>query len=330
MTPPPPVPELTVSPTSHAYGTLPIGAHSSQAFEVKNDGTAELIVTATALAGANADEFEITSGGGNFTLAPDSTREVTVRFEPLTPGMKNAALRFVTSDASAAPVDAALTGTGGDQVVLTLDAIKDNTLYQDATGALSNGVGSSVFVGRTAGGVGFPPLTRRALLAFPVEDLVPTGTTIDSVALRLHMSQTATGMQTIVMHRLRFGWGEGTSNAQGGGGGGGAPSTRGDATWVHRFYPDSLWQNDGSDYDNFPSATIIVEAPGFYTWSGAGLRADVQSWIDGSQQNHGWVLIGNESGAKTAKRFDSRENSDKSVRPVLLVYYTPPAKTMTP
>jgi homospermidine synthase len=47
----------------------------------------------------------------------------------------------------------------------------------------------------------------------------------------------------------------------------------------------------------------------------------VQSWLDSPQANFGWILIGNESVATTAKRFDTRENIDTSFRPTLSVQY---------
>jgi hypothetical protein len=53
--------------------------------------------------------------------------------------------------------------------------------------------------------------------------------------------------------------------------------------------------------------------------------ADVQSWLDGPGGNHGWALLGDESIGGTAKRFDSRGNPDPSLRPELLIDYTPPA-----
>jgi hypothetical protein len=64
-----------------------------------------------------------------------------------------------------------------------------------------------------------------------------------------------------------------------------------------------------------------VDATGFYSWSGPGLVADVQSWLDNPQDNFGWVLIGNESVAQTAKRFDTHENTETSFRPELSVRY---------
>jgi hypothetical protein len=56
--------------------------------------------------------------------------------------------------------------------------------------------------------------------------------------------------------------------------------------------------------------------------STAGMVADVQQWLDQPASNFGWVIIGNESGSATSKRFDSREILDGNT-PGLVVRFTP-------
>ena len=48
--------------------------------------------------------------------------------------------------------------------------------------------------------------------------------------------------------------------------------------------------------------------------------ADVQSWLVNPASNFGWLVLGDESGSGTAKRFDTRESASP---PVLTVEYTP-------
>jgi hypothetical protein len=52
------------------------------------------------------------------------------------------------------------------------------------------------------------------------------------------------------------------------------------------------------------------------------LVADVQAWVNGTASNYGWIVIGNESGAGTAKGFASREATTTSQRPQLTITYT--------
>lgn len=138
------------------------------------------------------------------------------------------------------------------------------------------------------------------------------------------MSRTRAGPETIRVHRLLADWGEGTSNASGNEGTG-TSSASGDATWVHRFFNSDSWNNPGGDFSSVFSASTSVGGSGSYTWgSTSQLVADVQGWVDQPSINFGWVLIGNEAGSQTAKRFDSRENGTSANRPVLTITYTPP------
>jgi len=195
---------------------------------------------------------------------------------------------------------------------------KDNTLYEDAAGGTSNGAGSFFFAGQTN-----DSSIRRGILAFDIEGSIPSKSTIISASLELHMSRTTSGNQSISLHRLENSWGESGSNADLNEGGG-APATTDDATWLHRFFNSQTWSTPGGDYSTSPSATTLVAGVGPYTWeSNPAVVADVQGWIDDPAANHGWILIGNESQNRTTKRFDSKENSNESDRPVLVVEYLP-------
>ena len=207
------------------------------------------------------------------------------------------------------------------QVQVTLDASKDNTLYQDSAGALSNGAGQHIFVGRTnVGG-----LIRRALVAFNVAGSIPPGSQIMSVTLTLNMSQTSSGIDTVSVYRVLADWGEGTSAAFGNEGSG-APATTNDATWIHRFYNTTFWSSPGGDFVPAPSATLPVSLLGPYVWGPTnGMSADVQQWLDSPSQNFGWILVGNETAPHLAKRFDSREDTVLTSRPKLTIVYSPSA-----
>ncbi len=206
----------------------------------------------------------------------------------------------------------------------TLAAERDNTLYEDDEGTLSNGAGPYLFAGQTQNAG-----TRRAVLAFDVSSL-PEGALITGVTLRLHVSKIppAQGAYDFALHRLSADWGEGASNA-GGAGGQGALAQSGDATWIHRFYEEDAasalrWATPGGDFAAAPSAAASVGGVGDVEWSSAGMVADVQAWVDDPSVNFGWVLIGNEEEPQSAKRFDSRENPNEAVRPVLVVDYVAP------
>lgn len=210
--------------------------------------------------------------------------------------------------------------------VVTVGAMKDTTLYEFPTGDLGNGQGSYMFAGRT-GQAEFS--IRRALLAFDIASMVPAGSTITGATLRLHMSKTPTGGSMQFLHRTLANWGEGASN-DGGEEGNGAGAQLGDATWLHTFYTDSFWANEGGDFSALPSAGTLVGGVGFYTWSSAGLISDVQGWLDNPSSNFGWTILGDESQTRTTKRYDTSQNSITSRRPTLTITFIPSPGTLAP
>lgn len=203
-----------------------------------------------------------------------------------------------------------------EAAVVTLGAAKDNTLYQDAAGSLSNGSGEFFFAGNTGNGV-----IRRGLTMFDLGAIAP-GSTINSVSLTLHMSMTSAGATDVSLHTLLANWGEGASDAPGGEGAGVAAAVD-DATWLHTSFNTGFWTNAGGDFAASSSAATSVNAVGFYTWSSSQMAADVQQWVDSPGANFGWLLQGNESASNTSKRFDTRENATLAFRPTLVVDYTP-------
>ncbi|MHC4447231.1 MAG: DNRLRE domain-containing protein [Planctomycetota bacterium] len=209
--------------------------------------------------------------------------------------------------------------------VTTIGASKDNTLFEDATGSLSNGAGPHLYVGKTGNFASFR--LRRGLIAFDVAGSVPAGSTIQSVTLTLHLSQAApgSGNQTVSLHRVLADWGEGASNAETPGGMG-ATALPGDATWLHTFFDTSLWSTAGGDFTLTVSASATVGVmTAFYTWgSTPQMEADVQSALDNPASNFGWLIRGNEVDGGTAKRFDTRENATPSFRPMLEIEFDPP------
>lgn len=211
----------------------------------------------------------------------------------------------------------ACAGTGATADVVEIEAGKDNTLYEDVEGMLSNGAGDHFFVGVTG-----QNSIRRGLIAFDVATAVPEGSTITSVTLTLNMSMTIVGPQTIELHRASANWGEGASDAPGeeGGGIGALP---GDATWLHTFFDTDFWTTSGGDFEPVASGSALVSFNGPYTWdSTPDMVADAQGWLDDPSSNFGWIVTGDETAFPTAKRFDTRENPLPDTNPLLTVEFT--------
>jgi len=197
-----------------------------------------------------------------------------------------------------------------------LNPVADNTIYSES-GTVSNGAGEFLFAGRTGGSLGTD--TRRALVRFDLSG-IPSGSVITTASFTLFMSRSISGPANVSVHRLNAPFGEAGSNA-GGNEGRGTVALPGDATWTDNVLGTSAWTTSGGDFAAPPSATQSVGGVGSYGWSGAGLVADVQAWVDGSSSNDGWILLGDEASANTAKRFNSRSNLLNT--PQLVVEYIP-------
>lgn len=200
---------------------------------------------------------------------------------------------------------------------IMLGASSDAALYEDEDGASANGAGDFLFSGTTA-----QDEIRRSLLQFDIASVLPAHAVVQSVTLEMYMSRTIVGDTPVALHRVTTAWSEGPADADGPEGIGAAAQS-GDVTWQHASFDDVFWENDGGDFDAQASAISDIAFEGDYTWSGAGLIEDVQLWLNDPSVNHGWMLLGDESQDPTAKRWNSRTNSDEATRPLLTIEYAP-------
>lgn len=205
---------------------------------------------------------------------------------------------------------------------VTISAGRDNTIFEDQS-ATSNGQGA-LFVGTSGQGI-----SRRTLMYFDVAGNIPDRATINSVSLSLTVGRASgdSDDQTQSIHRLNADWGEGVSRSgdgAGGGGGAGAEAAMNDATWTIGLFPDdtTAWMTPGGDFESVPSASASVPmAKGEVTWSSDEMVADVQAWLDDPVSNYGWILIGDEEGKGTSRRYASRESDSGS--PMLTIDFDP-------
>lgn len=200
---------------------------------------------------------------------------------------------------------------------VTLGSVADNSIYAGLVNN-SNALGENIFSGTNGGA--FP---RRGLIRFDIAASIPAGSTITAVTLTLHCNFTRAVADSVRLHKLNAGWGEGTSNAGGatGGDGGGVAATTNDATWNTRFYPNTNWAAPGGDFEATASAGTSINNTGFFSWSSPAMVADVQGWLNNSASDFGWVLICNEIAASTARKFGSKENPTLANRPALQITY---------
>ncbi|MBI3207287.1 MAG: choice-of-anchor D domain-containing protein [Candidatus Solibacter usitatus] len=130
--PPAGTPAITITPAQIAFGSGAIGQTSDQQFAIRNSGTAALTVTSIT---ASASAFTLPGLSVPFTLQPDVTRTVAVRFIAAAPaGAVAGQITVASNDPARAnstiPLTAtAAASTGPREVTLQLD---DGTFEQVA------------------------------------------------------------------------------------------------------------------------------------------------------------------------------------------------------
>src|SRR5438034_933457 len=127
---------------------------------------------------------------------------------------------------------------------ITLRPVADTSLFGDDP---TNNLGGelSIPVGATDDTTG---KTNRGLVKFDVASAVPSNVTVLAASLTVTVVQAPTvrSIDSIFsLRRLLRSWGEGnkrsTNTFKNG-----APATAGEATWIHRSYPDGLWSGPGA------------------------------------------------------------------------------------
>ena len=216
---------------------------------------------------------------------------------------------------------------------VTLVSNRDTTIFQSNPSA-SDGAGQAMYVGSTN-----MRSARRGLVGFDVAGNIPAGSTITAVQLSLVLVVAPPGATStpIELHPLLADWGEGSAGKGSGAlQGGQGFSTTADgtaATWSHRLFNTTAWSNRGGDFTATASGSTMVGGPNMaYIWdssSNPAMIADVQSWLDNPSSNFGWLLLGDESKAATARVFSTREAQTQGTAPALVVTFSP-ASPATP
>jgi uncharacterized protein (TIGR03118 family) len=170
-----------------------------------------------------------------------------------------------------------------------------------------------------AGGV------RRGLLRVDLSS-IPAGSTVTSATLQLTVVKVpANGPvnSTFDLFRLLANWNEGNKA-----GNAGAPATTGEATWNARILGTANWTAPGAKSDAVATASASAAVGSAdnatYSWTGSGLVADVQLWVNDPSKNFGWLLTSRSEGsARSVRGFASREGG-ANVGTLAVVYTTAP------
>ena len=117
---------FNINPVSHEFGNILIGNISeSQTFTITNTGGSPLTISAIAVTGANASEFNISHPTLPLVINAGANAVVSASFSPTTDGDKSASIGF-THNASGSPHAVALTGIGLGLPIFSIDSETHN------------------------------------------------------------------------------------------------------------------------------------------------------------------------------------------------------------
>ena len=193
----------------------------------------------------------------------------------------------------------------------TLRPVADTRLSEQSLDS-NFGNATDIIIGTQGPTVGTPK--NRGLMKFDLIGRIPPHSEITSVALTLTVTKVPQeGVDSIFeLRRVLQAWNEN------------------EATWKNRSGITAPWSSPGgaapTDFSSTASAAIVINGLGSYTFdSTTNLMADVQSWVDNSSANLGWIVLTQlEDVGKTARHFASREAGASA--PTLVVDFIPPPR----
>jgi hypothetical protein len=139
----------------------------------------------------------------------------------------------------------------------------------------------------------------RGLLKFELGQ-VPKGSRVLSAELTLNMDSTTGAADTVEIHRITRSW------------------TEDEVTWNSRKTFKS-WSSPGGDFDPGVAGSFETAALGAVT---ADITELVAAWVDGSETNHGMILLSQPSSGNDEKKYvSSDDDADPALWPKLEITY---------
>jgi len=101
-------PNIVLSTSTLEYGRVPLGSSAEQSFQITNTGSIDLTITSLNF---NDTQFSTTEVSG-FSIAPQTSRTITVRFSPTAKGTLSKQLLIGSNDPDQASSNLTLNGVG--------------------------------------------------------------------------------------------------------------------------------------------------------------------------------------------------------------------------
>lgn len=198
----------------------------------------------------------------------------------------------------------ALLATPAGGTTVTLPATADSSLWEDNADR-RNGTATTMNVQSRSGG-----RDRRSVVRFDLS-AIPAGSQVTAATLELYLSTAPAATRTYHVHRVTRAWVEA------------------EVTW-NEAANGVPWTTAGGDYQATPSASVTTGTVSG-VWLVWDVTADVQAWYSGAAPNHGLLVKDSVENSTTAYTgtFATREHGTATLRPRLVVTYTPPDLQIT-
>ncbi len=192
------------------FGSVNVGSTSDLVFTIKNTGTADLTGLGITIDGLDAALFSVTVNPNAPVTGPNGSTTFTVRFAPLSGGLKVAALHIANNDNDENPFDIILNGSGGAAPEIAVEQPLNSNILDGGSrsfGLVASGFNADlVFTIKNIGtanltdlsinidGVDASQFSVFATANAPVSG--PLGTT----TFTIRFSPTSAGLKTAALH----------------------------------------------------------------------------------------------------------------------------------
>ena len=142
--------KISISPTSVEFGNVPLGQSPDQTITITNQ--ADSNGTLAGSIGALSAPFSVVSGAGAFSLSPNESKTIMVRFSPTSEGASSGNLSIVHNATNQTnPIDVPLSGEGVLPTGIAISFI---------SGPSTAKLGDRVFIQNTLTNYGTPPVNN--------------------------------------------------------------------------------------------------------------------------------------------------------------------------
>jgi len=152
------------------FGFVALGTSNSLTFTITNTGNSNLTVSNITIDGTDSAMFTVTTNPTPVLLIPGGSTNFTVRFTPVSTGLKTAVLHIANTDANSNPFNITLTGTGTGPGGVPKIAVE-----QPPGTNLVNGVGTNDF--------GPVALGTNTSLTFIVKNIGNSNLTVSGITI---------------------------------------------------------------------------------------------------------------------------------------------------